>query len=175
MGASVLIDGYDLESTFGICLEDGGLDKFELPAIPKEGFFNEWHGQSGRDYDESGALVYESQTFEVPFLIIGSSMADYRKKKREFLDLIEVNSEFDFQIIDWGEAYKLRYKKFTSWEFINVDLDTSTSARFVLQLECNFNPAYVFKYLADNSGRYIIINDNQKVLVKTTYTSRYGK
>lgn len=175
MGVSVLINGFDLEQAFGICLEEGGLDQFEIPPVPREPFYNEWEDQSGRDYDDSSNLVYESQNFEVPFLIIGSSMVDYRKKKREFLDILEANREFDFQILDWGEAFKLRYKGVLVWEFINVDLLAETSARFVLKLECNFKPSYVFKYLADNSGRYIIINDNQKVLVKTTYTSRYGR
>lgn len=170
MSVSVLINGYDLKDTFGIYLEDGGLDKFEQPPTPKEPFYNEWPDQSGRDYDETSEVVYETQYFEVPFLLIGSSMADYRKKKSDFLQLIDFNGSFDFQIIDWGEVYKLRFKAVTSWDFINVSLDGRTSARFVLKLERNPNvKPSVFKYLVDGLKRYIIINGNQKILVKTSY------
>jgi|SRR5690606_9568028 len=168
MGVNVLIDGYDLETTFGICLEEGGLSIFETPPTPKEPFYNEWPDEHGRDYDTDSPVVYETQIFEVPFLLIADDMADYRKKKKDFLSLIDFNGEFDLQVIDWGEAFRLRYKGVASWNFINVDLGSSTSARFVLRLECNHNMAYVFKYLVDNSGRYIVIN-GKKMMVKTSY------
>ena len=166
MGVNVLFDGLDTLTAFGVRLEQGGLDIFEMPPTPKEPFFNEWPDQSGRDYDLDAPVVYQTQVFEVPFLIIGSDMADYRKKKRDLLKLLDANRDFDLQILDWGEAFRVRYKGAASWSFINVDLETSTSARFVLRLECNHGDAYVFKYLVDNSGRYIIIN-GVKVLVKT--------
>jgi hypothetical protein len=170
MGADVLINGYDLEKTFGVCMEEGGLSVFEQPPIPREPFFNEWPDQSGRDYDETSAVVYQTQFFEIPFLIIGSTMADYRKKKADFMKLIDFNGSFDFQVIDWGEAYKLRYKEVASWEFINTNLGSETSARFVLRLELNPNvKPSIFKYLVDGLKRYIIINGNQKILVKTSY------
>jgi len=175
MSVSVLINSYDLQAAFGVFLEDGGLDRFEIPPLPREPFFNEWQDESGRDYDDTSDQVYQSQSFEVPFLLVGSSMVDYRQKKREFLELINFNGEFDFQILDWGEAFKLRYKSTSSWELLNVGLESETSARFVLIFECNFKPTYVFKYLADNQGRYIVINDNQRMLVKTVYNSNYGK
>lgn len=169
MAVSVLINGYDLRHAFGVYLEDGGLQVFEIPATPKEPFYNEWSDQNGRDYDTDSPVVYQAQTFEVPFLMSGSSIVDYRKKKKDFMSLIDFNGEFDLQIIDWGEAFRLRYKGVVSWSFINLDLGSSTSARFVLRLECNHNKGYVFRYLTDNIGRYIVINDNQKILVKTTY------
>jgi len=170
MAVKVLINGIDVQEAFGIYLEDGGLTVFEQPPTPREPFFNEWVDQSGRDYDQGVPVVYETQTFDVPFLILGANMADYRKRKANFLELINFNGDFDFQILDWGEAYKLRYKGASSWTFINEHLLESTSARFVLKFERNPNVLpYVFKYLADNLGRYIIINDNQKILVKTTY------
>lgn len=175
MACKILINGYDIQEAFGVMLEDGGLDKFEKEPIPKEPFYNEWADQSGRDYDESSPRVYQPQVFEVPFLIKCSNMADYRQKKSEFMELIDFNGEFDFQIVDWGEAFKLRYKEVSSWDFINVDLESETSARFVLKLECNFNPTYVFKYLATNEGDYIVANDGTKIMVKSIYNSRYGR
>lgn len=168
MVVSVLINGFDLRDAFGVYLEDGGLQVFEIPPTPKEPFYNEWSDQNGRDYDTESPVVYQTQTFEVPFLITASNMVDYRKKKKDFLSLIDFNGEFDLQIIDWGEAFRLRYKGVASWNFINVELGSSTSARFVLRLECNHNKGYVFKYLVDNSGRYIVIN-NKKMMVKTSY------
>lgn len=165
----VLINGIDLEDAFGIYLEEGGLDVFETPPIPKDPFFNEWPDHSGRDYDTESPVVYQTQTFEVPFLLIASNMVDYRKKKKDFMSLIDINGEFDLQIIDWGEAFRLRYKSSASWSFINADLTSSTSARLVLRLECNHNEGYVFKYLTDNSGRYIVINGGNKVMVKTSF------
>lgn len=173
MDCKVLINGYDLQESFGVVLEDGGLDRFEKPAIPKEPFFNEWHGVSGRDYDDSAEQSYQAQTFEVPFLIVGNSMMDYRQKKYDFMELIDFNGEFDFQIVDWGEAFKLRYKEATVWDLVNSNLEGETSARFVLKLECNFKAAYVFKYLADNDGRHIVANDGTKIMVKSIYNSRY--
>lgn len=170
MGVEVFINSYDLEKAFGVCLEDGGLSRFETPPTPKEPFFNEWPDESGRDYDTSSPVVYQSQVYEVPFLIIGKSMADYRKKKREFLELISINGEFDFQIVDWGEAYRLRYKSTASWDFINTNLAGETSARFVLRFENNHGlPVYMFRYLVDNFGRYIVINGGKKIMVKTSY------
>ena len=170
MGVDVFINGYDLERAFGVCLEEGGLDKFEPTPTPKEAFYNEWPDVSGRDYDESAPQVYETQLFEVPFMIVGSSMADYRKKKREFMSIIDFNGDFDFQIVEWSEAYRLRFRGSVSWEFINADLNGPTSARFVLRLECNHgNPAYVFRYLAANDGRYIVINGGSKIMVKTSF------
>lgn len=169
MSVSVLINGYDLEQTFGVCLEDGGLSVFETPPIPKEPFFNEWQDQSGRDYDESAPVVYDSQLFEIPFLMVANSMSDYRRRKRDFLELITVNTEFDFQVLKWGEAFKMRFKGASNWDFITTNLDGETSARFVLRLENNFNKGYAFRYLADNLGRRIVINGSQEILVKTTY------
>lgn len=169
MSVSTLINGYDLKDAFGIVLEDKGLEKLEPPPTPKEPFYNEWPDQSGRDYDNVSPVVYEPRNIELPFLLIASSMADYRKKKKDFMQLIDFNGEFDFQIIDWGEAFKLRYKSVTSWEFINIGLDSTTSARFVLKLENNFGKPSIFKYLVDGLKRYIIINGNQRILVKTSY------
>lgn len=174
MDCKILINGYDLYEAFGIVLEQGGLEKLEAPPTPREPFYNEWHGISGRDYDESTLRAYEAQIFEIPFLIIGNSMADYRAKKKDFFELIDFNGEFDFQIIDWGEAYRLRYKGVSSWTFINENIEGETSARFVIKMECNFSPTYMFAYLADNDGNYIVINDDERILIKTIYTSIYG-
>lgn len=175
MKGSVLINQIDIAAAFNVMLEKGGLSVFETPPKMKEPFFNDWVDQSGKDYDEDAKAVYESQSFEIPFLIFGEGVQDYRKKKREFLDLIEGHNEFDFQILDWGEAFRLRFKEANSWKLLNKSMEGRMFARFILKLECNFNPMYVFKYLADNSGRYIVINDNQKMLVKTTYKNRYGR
>lgn len=168
MAVNILIDGIDITTAFGVRLQNGGLSVFEMPPTPREPFYNEWPDQNGRDYDTESPVVYQTQVFEVPFLLIARNMVDYRKKKRDFLSLIDFNGEFDLQVIDWGEAFRLRYKGVASWNFINVDLGSSTSARFVLRLECNHNKGYVFKYLVDNSGRYIVIN-NKKMMVKTNY------
>lgn len=170
MGVDVLISGIDIESALGVCLEEGGLSVFEDPTPYKEVFFNIWPDAPGKDYDETAELIEDVQEFEVPFLIKGTSMADYRKKKREFLQMIMINGSIDFQIIDWGEAFKLRFKSVSSWEFINAELYDECSAKFTIKFETDPNKKpYLFKYLVDGLKRYIIINGNQRILVKTSY------
>lgn len=168
-GVNLLINAYVLETAFGIVLEEGGLEVFEKPATPKAIFFNEWPELSARDYDENAPLVFEPRTLEVPFLIVGNSMEDYRTKKEAFLELIMINGEFSLQILEWGESFRLRYKETVSWEFINTSLDGETSARFVLRFEDNHGQTESFSYLVDGSIRYLVINKNQKILVKSKY------
>lgn len=167
-GVNTFIDGYELESAFGVCLEEGGLNVFEKPPKPKEPFFNDWNDQNGREYDDVSPLKYESRTFDVPFLIIGSSMVDYRKKKKDFLDLIMKNGEFDLQIMEWGEAFKVRFKEFVSWDLLNSGINSETSARFVVRLEDNYGRPMAFRFLVSEQGKYIISN-NKRILVKTLY------
>lgn len=169
MGADILINGIDIELAFGVCLEEGGLSVFEKPTSYKEVFFNEWPDSVGKDYDETAELIEDVQEFEVPFLIKGKSMTDYRKKKREFLAKICINSSIDFQVVEWGEAFKLRLKSFSSWEFINAELYDECSAKFTAKFETDpTSKPYEFKYLVDGLQRYIIINGNQRILVKTS-------
>ncbi|WP_286767153.1 MULTISPECIES: hypothetical protein [Sphingobacterium] len=168
MAIDVFIQSYDTVETFGVYLLDGGLSVLEQPPKPRIPFFNEWEDTSGRDYDENDSLVYEPQTLEVPFLMVGENMADYREKRRDFLDLI--SEPFDMQVLEWGESYKLRLIEISDWQLLNESLTGETSASFVLKLENNHVlPTYVFRYLADNKGRHIIINDNKRILVKTKY------
>ncbi|WP_437918446.1 hypothetical protein [Sphingobacterium sp. LRF_L2] len=169
MAVNILINSYELTTAFGVYLEDGGLSEFEQPPVPKVPFYQEWADESGREYDTTSAVVYECRYFEIPFLIKGKDMQDYRKKKTEFLSLIDQNDDVDFQVVDWGETYRLRYVSAKDWKFINEGLTTKTSARFVIRFEDNHGtPSYIFKYLADNYGRYIVINGGQKILVKTS-------
>jgi len=73
-------------------------------------------------------------------------------------------------VLEWGESYKLRLIEISDWQLLNESLTGETSASFVLKLENNHVlPTYVFRYLADNKGRHIIINDNKRILVKTKY------
>lgn len=168
-GVDILINSYDLEQAFGVMLEEGGLEVFEMPSDPKTIFFNEWPEFSGKDYDDTSPFVHESRMLDIPFLIVGNDMDDYRKKKKEFLDLVSFHGEFDFQIIDWGETYALRLKGFSNWEFLNMSLHGETSARFIMKCEDNYGiPKYRFKYLTDNLGRYFLVND-KKMLVKSNY------
>lgn len=164
-----MINNYDLEQAFGICLEEGGLNAFERPAIPKEPFFNEWYEHPGRDYDESAPFVLSPRTIDIPLLIKGGNMEDFRAKKRQFLELIGMNGEFSFQILEWGEAFRLRYKEITDWSFINIGTDSETSARFVLRAEDNHAVGERFAFLVDGEGRYFTINKNQRILVRTSY------
>ncbi|WP_313234234.1 hypothetical protein [Sphingobacterium multivorum] len=164
----VFIASYDIVEAFGVYLEDGALSILERPPKPRLPFYNEWEDENGRDYDVNDKIVYEPQIFDVPLLIKGDSMSDYRKKRADFLQLI--SQPFDFQVLDWGEAFQLRLIDIVGWDYINVGLTSKTSARFVLRFENNHVlPTYVFRYLADNKGRYIIINDNKRILVKTKY------
>lgn len=169
MIGNILINGIDIAAAFGVLLDKGGLEKFELPPKRKEVFFNDWKDQNGLDYDESAPIVYESQIFDVPFIIHGNGIQDYHKKKNDFLELININGEFDFQIVNWGHAFKLRYKEIPSWGLLNKSKHSKMYANFVLRLENNFNKGYAFRYLADNLGRRIVINGSQEILVKTTY------
>lgn len=170
MGADVLISGIDIESAFGVCLEEGGLSVFEKPTPYKEVFFNEWTDSPGKDYDETAELIEDVQEFEVSFLIRGTSMVDYRKKKREFLEMININGSIDFQVIEYGEAFKLRFQSISDWDFINAELHDECSAKFTIKFETDpTSKPYEFKYLVDGLQRYIIINGNQRILVKTSY------
>lgn len=165
---TVFIESYDIASAFGVRIEEGALSILEKPPKPRVPFFNEWEDENGRDYDQDDKIVYEPQIMDIPLLIIGNSMADYRKRRAEFLEL--VSKPFDFQILEWGESYQLRLIDILEWSFINMDLQSITCARFVMRFENNHVlPTYLFRYLADNQGRYIIINDNKRILVKTTY------
>lgn len=168
-GVDIMINNYDLEQTFGICLEEGGLDAFEVPAAPKEPFYNEWFEEPGKDYDQSAPFVLSPRTIDIPFLIKADTMEGFRLKKRQFLELISINGEFSFQILEWGEAFKLRYKEIVEWSFINVGIDSETSARFVLRAEDNHGVSQQFAYLVDGGLRYFIINKNQRILVRTSY------
>lgn len=167
MSLRLKVSNIDL-SIYGLHLDKGALSVFEHPPTPKEVFFNDWKDEDGFDYDDESAIFYEPQTFDIPFIMKADNLADYRKKRREFLDLIK--SDFDFQILDWGETYKLKLIKVVKWEFISRVLEGNIFVTITLQLENNHVlPTYVFRYLADNQGRYIIINDNKRILVKTTY------
>lgn len=172
---SVLINSIDLESAFNVLLDKGGLSVFENPPKPKEPFYNDWKDQSGKDYDESAPMVYESQVFDIPFVIHGNGISDYRHKKAQFLELIETNNEFDFQILNWEQSFRLRYKECVSWGLLNKSMKNSMFSRFVLKLECNFNASYGFKYLVANDNRYIVANNGDKILVKAIFNSKYGE
>ncbi len=162
-----LINDQDI-SAFGIYLERGALSVFEIPPTPKEPFFNDWIDENGKDYDDVSDIRYNPQVFDVPLIMEAEGIADYRKKRRDFLDMIK--NEFDFQVFEWGESFKLRLIKISTWEYLKKPFQGKIYVKIVLQVENNFVlPTYVFRYLADNKGRFIIINDNKKILVKTKY------
>lgn len=137
MEVNILINGVDVQSDFGVCLEDGGVDAPQLPATPKQPFYNEWEDSSGRDYDTTTLLVYQAQTLELPFLIIANNMEDYKIKKLGFLNLVIKNVDLVFYFSGIDETLKIRYVETVSWDFINLDLDSQTSARFVMRFEKN--------------------------------------
>lgn len=137
MAVRLLIEGLDLQDNFGIVLEDGGVNATEKPPVPRTAFFNEWEDESGKDYDDSAPVVFQSSVIELPFLIKANSMAEYRQKKDAFLALIVVNKDISFEITGLTASLNFRYVETMSWEFINIGLTSITTARFVLRFEKN--------------------------------------
>ncbi|MDR6734163.1 hypothetical protein [Sphingobacterium sp. 2149] len=170
MTVSVFINSYDIIEVFGLHLGRGALSVLEQPPTPKEVFFNDWIDENGKDYDDTSNINYEPQVFDIPFLMKAQGILDYKKKRRDFLDLLK--KDFDFQVLDWGESFRLRLKKIAKWEYANRPFSDTIYVRIILQVENNYVlPTYVFRYLADNLGRYIVINDNKRILVKTRYNA----
>lgn len=165
MSVKILINGFDLQEKFGIVLEDGQLEKFKLPPTPKEPFYNEWADVSGKDYDTTSPVVYETQIFEISFLMKALDKDDYRIKEKAFLQLINVNSEFTFKLVDYALAFYLRYKGAVEWRPINVYNNGIVESRMVLKLENNHRPVpddgggTTINVLADNQGRLLVINN----------------
>lgn len=161
MPADITINDKDIETLYGLCMEEGALNIFQVPPTPKEAFYYEWGDRSGRDYDENAAVLYQVQTFEVPFLMVADDMSDYNTKKKEFLELINTNKEFVLRLEQTSQAFKLRYKGSTNWEFVNYDPSRPISCKVTIKFENNHNPVdpvQTIQVLGDNKGRVIVVN-----------------
>lgn len=137
MAVNVIIDGINIKTQFGVYLEEGGINIPEKPATPRVPFFNEWEDENGKDYDTDATVVFQSTTMDIPFLIVGKDLADYRQKKNGFLELIVKNGDVSLEIQGLIAVQKLRYVETVSWDFISIGEDEATSAKFTIKFERN--------------------------------------
>ncbi|WP_286894950.1 MULTISPECIES: hypothetical protein [Sphingobacterium] len=134
-----LINDQDI-SAFGIYLERGALSVFEIPPTPKEPFFNDWIDENGKDYDEDSDLSYQSQDYDIPLIMEGKNLQDYKEKKQAFLSLVSKKGEFTFHAANWSDPIKLRFKSFVKWDLISYSAslpDRGIFAKFTIKLQNN--------------------------------------
>ena len=89
----MIIDGIDIEATYGVCMADGAYKElWKLPVRKKGGYGFDWPEENGLEIDEDEIVVYERLIYSVPMMIVAANETQYWTRMNSFLEwMLEKN------------------------------------------------------------------------------------
>lgn len=140
----------------------------------KQPFYNNWQEHNGFDYDNS-ETGFEPHEFEIDCYMEANSVDDLILKRAALIEEITKPEGFTLYSDRLRISLTLRYLDSPSFRTLTpMSNQGSLYCLFQLKLQNNYDPAFIYKLLADNENSILLINDDEGILVKTEFDSRYG-
>ncbi|WP_026463470.1 hypothetical protein [Adhaeribacter aquaticus] len=103
------LNGKDLFDVFGIAVEDG-LGEFDTPFPIKEVLSHSWPEESGRDFDLSEGLNFDSKQIRLKCFIVANSKTEFYTKKQAFEAEICKPGWQTWHNVDHSKDYSVKYE-----------------------------------------------------------------